>query len=103
MPDMAPPPPGAYVSTPFMQPMVYLPGMPLNGQFMYAALHMPQMPSPPVMLPMLYISMFTPVASGLGNDFIIGYTFMQCFYTVFNDSRFCISFASTPFSDATTN
>lgn len=32
MPGMAPPPPGAYVSSPFMQPMAYPPGMPPNGQ-----------------------------------------------------------------------
>ncbi|KAG1719146.1 hypothetical protein EDB19DRAFT_1787389 [Suillus lakei] len=44
MPGMAPPPPGAYVSSPFMQPMAYPPGMPPNGQPMYAASPMPQMP-----------------------------------------------------------
>lgn len=51
MPGMAPPPPGAYVSTPFMQPMAYPPGMPPNGQPMYAASPMPQMPPPQYMQP----------------------------------------------------
>ncbi|KAI6115622.1 hypothetical protein EDD16DRAFT_1593513 [Pisolithus croceorrhizus] len=50
MHGMAPPPPGAYVSTPFMQPMPYPPGMPPNGQPMYAASPM-QMPPPPYMPP----------------------------------------------------
>ncbi|EGN99245.1 hypothetical protein SERLA73DRAFT_160712 [Serpula lacrymans var. lacrymans S7.3] len=46
MPGMAPPPPGAYVSGPFMQPMPYPPAMPphTNGQAMYAPSPMPQMP-----------------------------------------------------------
>ncbi|KAL4062126.1 hypothetical protein J3A83DRAFT_4195692 [Scleroderma citrinum] len=51
MPGMAPPPPGAYVSTPFMQHMPYPPGMPPNGQPMYAASPMPQMPPPQYMPP----------------------------------------------------
>ncbi|KAG1750792.1 hypothetical protein EDB19DRAFT_1676960 [Suillus lakei] len=51
MPGMAPPPPGAYVSSPFMQPMAYPPGMPPNGQPMYAASPMPQMPPPQYMQP----------------------------------------------------
>ncbi|KAI6034817.1 hypothetical protein EDC04DRAFT_2201828 [Pisolithus marmoratus] len=50
MHGMAPPPPGAYVSTPFMQPMPYPPGMPPNGQPMYAASPM-QMPPPQYMPP----------------------------------------------------
>ncbi|KIJ62803.1 hypothetical protein HYDPIDRAFT_93541 [Hydnomerulius pinastri MD-312] len=51
MPGMGPPPPGAYVSAPFMQPMPYPPGMPPNGQPMYAASPMPQMPPPQYMPP----------------------------------------------------
>ncbi|KAF9223412.1 hypothetical protein BS17DRAFT_754452 [Gyrodon lividus] len=51
MPGMAPPPPGAYVSAPFMQPMPYPPGMPPNAQPMYAASPMPQMPPPQYMQP----------------------------------------------------
>ncbi|KAI6165614.1 hypothetical protein EDD17DRAFT_1753799 [Pisolithus thermaeus] len=47
MHGMAPPPPGAYVSTPFMQPMPYPPGGTLA---MYAASPM-QMPPPPYMPP----------------------------------------------------
>ncbi|KAI6013459.1 hypothetical protein BKA83DRAFT_4361812 [Pisolithus microcarpus] len=50
MHGMAPPPPGAYVSSPFMQPMPYPPGMPPNGQPMYAASPM-QMPPPQYMPP----------------------------------------------------
>ncbi|KIK94468.1 hypothetical protein PAXRUDRAFT_142736, partial [Paxillus rubicundulus Ve08.2h10] len=51
MPGMAPPPPGAYVSSPFMQPMPYPPGMQPNAQPMYAASPMPQMPPPQYMPP----------------------------------------------------
>ncbi|KAH7884723.1 hypothetical protein F5I97DRAFT_1491510 [Phlebopus sp. FC_14] len=47
MPGMAPPPPGAYVPAPFMQPMPYPPGMPPNGQPMYAS----PMPPPPQYIP----------------------------------------------------
>lgn len=50
MHGMAPPPPGAYVSSPFMQPMPYPPGMPPNGQPMYAASPI-QMPPPQYMPP----------------------------------------------------
>jgi PAB1-binding protein PBP1 len=51
MPGMAPPPPGAFVSAPFMQPMPYPPAMPPNAQPMYAASPMPQMPPPQYMPP----------------------------------------------------
>ena len=32
MPGMVPPPPGAYMQGPFMQPMHYPPSMPPNGK-----------------------------------------------------------------------
>ncbi|KAF8554378.1 hypothetical protein OG21DRAFT_1412629 [Imleria badia] len=51
MPGMAPPPPGAFVSAPFMQPMPYPPAIPPNAQPMYAASPMPQMPPPQYMPP----------------------------------------------------
>ncbi|KAG2357358.1 aspartic peptidase domain-containing protein [Suillus spraguei] len=41
--------------------------------------------------------------SGRGFDFILGYTFIQRFYTVFDSSRSLVGFASTPFTSATTN
>ncbi|KAG2359224.1 aspartic peptidase domain-containing protein [Suillus spraguei] len=45
----------------------------------------------------------TGTRSGQGFDFIIGYTFMQHFYTLFDSSSSLISFARTPFTYATTN
>ncbi|KAI9566778.1 hypothetical protein HD554DRAFT_2173956 [Boletus coccyginus] len=51
MPGMAPPPPGTFVSAPFMQPMPYPPAIPPNAQPMYAASPMPQMPPPQYMPP----------------------------------------------------
>ncbi|KIM56940.1 hypothetical protein SCLCIDRAFT_17102 [Scleroderma citrinum Foug A] len=44
MPGMGPPPPGTYMSVPFMHHMPYPPGMPPNGQPMYAASPIPQIP-----------------------------------------------------------
>ncbi|KAG2354813.1 aspartic proteinase [Suillus spraguei] len=41
--------------------------------------------------------------SGRGFDFILGHTFMQRFYTVFDGSSSLVGFASTPFTRATTN
>ncbi|KAG2359761.1 aspartic peptidase domain-containing protein [Suillus spraguei] len=40
---------------------------------------------------------------GQGDDFTIGYTFIQRFYTVLNGSRSSVGFAATPFTRATTN
>ncbi|KAG2366359.1 aspartic proteinase [Suillus spraguei] len=41
--------------------------------------------------------------TGYKLDFITGYTFMQRFYTVLDGYNFWIGFATTPFTDATTN
>ncbi|KAG2364324.1 aspartic peptidase domain-containing protein [Suillus spraguei] len=41
--------------------------------------------------------------SGGGIDFIIGYTFIQRFYTVLDGSSSLVGFARTPFTDATIN
>ncbi|KAG2354262.1 aspartic proteinase [Suillus spraguei] len=41
--------------------------------------------------------------SGAGLDFIIGYPFIQRFYTVLDGSRSRVGFAKTQFTDATTN
>ncbi|KAG2365298.1 aspartic peptidase domain-containing protein [Suillus spraguei] len=41
--------------------------------------------------------------TGAGLDFIIGWTFMQCFYTVLDRDNHKISFAMTSFTYATTN
>ncbi|KAG2363656.1 aspartic proteinase precursor [Suillus spraguei] len=46
-------------------------------------------------------SLDTPV--GHGEDFRLGYVFLQRFYTAFDIARSSVGFAETPFTDATTN
>lgn len=41
--------------------------------------------------------------SGKGFDFVNGYTFLERFYTVYNTPSSLIGFATTPYTDATTN
>jgi hypothetical protein len=41
--------------------------------------------------------------SGEGLDFIDGFTFLERFYTVFDSDANTVSFATTPFTTATTN
>ncbi|KAG2370156.1 aspartic peptidase domain-containing protein [Suillus spraguei] len=41
--------------------------------------------------------------SGTGHDFLLGYTFVQRFYTVLDGSRSRVGFAKTRFTEATTN
>ncbi|KAF8204086.1 aspartic protease [Pholiota molesta] len=41
--------------------------------------------------------------SGQGLDFINGYTFLERFYSVFDTANKQVGFATTPFTDATTN
>jgi hypothetical protein len=41
--------------------------------------------------------------SGVGLDFVNGYTFVERFYTVFNTTNSQVGFATTSFTDATTN
>ncbi|KAG2358387.1 hypothetical protein BDR07DRAFT_1489523 [Suillus spraguei] len=41
--------------------------------------------------------------SGRGDDFIVGFTFLSRFYTVFDHSDSRVGFATTSFTDATTN
>lgn len=42
-------------------------------------------------------------SKGSGFDFILGYTFMERFYTVFDTSKQRVGFAYTPFTLAQTN
>ncbi|KAG2356984.1 hypothetical protein BDR07DRAFT_1298978 [Suillus spraguei] len=46
-------------------------------------------------------SLSTPV--GRGEDFRLGYVFLQRFYASFDNARSQVGFAGTPFTDATTN
>ncbi|KAG2368401.1 aspartic peptidase domain-containing protein, partial [Suillus spraguei] len=39
--------------------------------------------------------------SGRGYDFVLGYTFLQRFYSVYDSSNHCVGFAKTLFTDAT--
>ncbi|KAG2364362.1 aspartic peptidase domain-containing protein [Suillus spraguei] len=41
--------------------------------------------------------------SGRGDDFTVGHTFIQRFYTVFDRDNSLVGFAATPFSEAITN
>ncbi|KAG2368403.1 aspartic peptidase domain-containing protein [Suillus spraguei] len=41
--------------------------------------------------------------TGRGDDFVLGYTFLQRFYSVYDGSNRRVGFAKTPFTDATTN
>lgn len=41
--------------------------------------------------------------SGEGLDFIDGFAFLERFYAVFDSGANTVSFATTPFTDATTN
>jgi hypothetical protein len=41
--------------------------------------------------------------SGQGLDFVLGFAFLQRFYTVYDTRNSWIGFANTPYTDATTN
>jgi len=47
--------------------------------------------------------MKTGTNSGSGLDFIMGFTFLQRFYSVFDTTNSAVGFAATVYTNATTN
>ncbi|KAI9512104.1 hypothetical protein F5148DRAFT_1273963 [Russula earlei] len=66
MPGMAPPPPGAYIPAPFVQPMPYPPAMPPPNATMYASPQMGQMPPPQAYMQAPPPGQYPPPPNGAG-------------------------------------